>query len=70
MTDVITDSELQQRIASLLNATVPQEQAQQLQEMVALLNQGDLTPEQSAKLVAALCMAHGNWPAPTDTRYF
>lgn len=70
VTDVITDSELQQRIASLLDAASPQDQAQQLQEMVALLRQGDLTAEQSAKLVAALHMAHDNWPAPVDTRYF
>ena len=70
VTDVITDSELQQRIASLLEADGPQNQTQQLQEMVALLRQGDLTPKQSTKLVAALRMAHDNWPAPVDTRYF
>ncbi|MOA59297.1 hypothetical protein D3C78_1838750 [compost metagenome] len=70
MSNEITDSELQQRITSLLDATAPQNQAQQLQEMVALLRQGNLTPEQSAKLVSALHMVHGNWPAPADTRYF
>lgn len=70
VTDVITESELQQRIASLLEAGGTPNETQQLQEMVALLRQGDLTVEQSAKLVAALHMAHDNWPAPVDTRYF
>lgn len=70
MTDEITDAELEQRLAALLEAAGTREQTQQLQELVALLRQGALTPEQRARLETALRLADGNWPAPADTRYF